>query len=182
MSARLGALRWMSSDAVSACWEVKDLAPALSNLLCDPVVPERPLNQLLDWAEIAADPELMAAFELLALRDALPAIVTAFIASHSYRLERDADEGRESDRLVLHDTGNGAVVGRIMMLITEVIAPVHGDEGRDLAREFEGRSRAKPAAHHRDDRRSVIFGGAADAGAASDPASAFSPIDFRPVS
>ena len=135
MSARLGALRWMSSDAVSAFYEVKDLAPALSNLLYDPVVPERSLNQVLDWAEIAADPGSMSAFELPVLRDALPAIVTAFIASHSYRLERAADQDRESDRLVLHDTGNGAVVGRIMMLITEVIAPVHGDEGRDLAHE-----------------------------------------------
>ena len=138
MSGRLGALRWMSSDAVSACWEVEDLAPALSNLLYDPVVPERPLNQLLDWAEIAADPDSMAAFELLALRDALPAIVATFIASHSYRLERTADGDCEPDRLVLHDTGNGAVVGRIMMLITEVIAPVHGEEGRDLARESRG--------------------------------------------
>ena len=138
MSARLGALRRMSCGALSACHEVKDLAPALSNLLYDPVVPERPLNQLLDWAEIAADPDLMAAFELLALRDALPAIVTVFIASHSYRLERAADEDRESDRLVLHDAGNGAVVGRIMMLITEVIASVHGDAGRDLAHELRG--------------------------------------------
>ena len=133
MSARLDALRWMNSGAVSACYEVKDLAPALSNLLYDSVVPELPLNQLLDWAEMAAVPGSMAAFELPVLRDALPAIVTAFIASHSYRLERATDEDREPDRLVLHDTGNGAVVGRIMMLITEVIAPVHGDKGRDLA-------------------------------------------------
>ena len=135
MSADHGALRWMSSGAASACYELKDLAPGLSNLLYDPVVPERPLNQLLDWAEIAATPGSMLAFELLALRDALPAIVTAFIASHSYRLERTAGDDCEPDRLVLYDTGNGAVVGRIMMLITEVIAPVHGDEGRDLARE-----------------------------------------------
>ena len=136
MSARLGALRWMSSDAVSAFFEVKDLAPALSNLLYDPVVPERSLNQLLDWAEIAADPgfdvrlRTARSFGMRCRRSSPPLSPATAIGWSVTRTRTGNPTG-----LSLHDTGNGAVVGRIMMLITEVIAPVHGDEGRDLAHE-----------------------------------------------
>ena len=135
MIANLGALRWASPAVASACDEVKDLAPALGSLLYDPAMPEPSLQVLLDWAEIAADPASMRAFELSRLGRVLPAMVRAYIASHHYRLERATGQDQESDRLVLHDTGNGAVVGRVMMLLTEVIAPAHGTAGRQLAQE-----------------------------------------------
>ena len=99
-------------------------------------MPEPSLQVLLDWAEIAADPASMRAFELSRLGRALPAMVRAYIASHHYRLERATGQDQESDRLVLHDTGNGAVVGRVTMLLTEVIAPAHGTAGRQLAQEL----------------------------------------------
>ena len=133
MSANLGALRWASPAVASACYEVKDLAPALGSLLYDPAMPEPSLQVLLDWADIAADPASMRAFELSRLGRVLPAMVRAYIASHHYRLERAKGQDQEFDQLILHDTGNGAVVGRVMMLLTEVIAPAHGAAGRELA-------------------------------------------------
>jgi hypothetical protein len=60
-------------------------------------------------------------------------MVRAYIASHHYRLERATGQDQDADRLILHDMGNGAVVGRVMMLLTEVIAPAYGAEGRELA-------------------------------------------------
>ena len=123
MSANLGALRWTSPAVASACNEVKDLAPALGSLLYDPAMPEPSQQILLDWADVAADPASMRAFELSRLGRVLPAMVRAYIASHHYRLERATGQDQVSDRLVLHDMGNGAVVGRVMMLLTEVIAP-----------------------------------------------------------
>ncbi len=129
----LDALRWRDSATASACYEIKALAPALTNLLYDPVMPDRPLSVVLDWAEVAIAPGSMAAFELSHLRAVLPAMVTAYIASHTYQLEPAGRSG-ESDRLVLRDTGHGAVVARIMMLLTEIIAPAHGDEGREVGR------------------------------------------------
>lgn len=133
MSVNLSA-HWANPAVAEACREVKALAPALINLLYDPVMPEKPLGAVLDWAELAAIPGSMSAFELPLLRDVLPALVTAFIASHTYSL-RAAGKDRGSVRLILRDTGHGAVVGRIVMLITEVIAPAHGDDGREVARE-----------------------------------------------
>jgi hypothetical protein len=135
MSATLGALRWTSPAVASACNEVKDLAPALGSLLYDPAMPEPSLQILLDWAEIAADPASMRAFELSRLGRVLPAMVRPYITSHHYRLERATGQDQDADRLVLHDMGNGAVVGRVMMLLTEVIAPAHGAAGRELAQE-----------------------------------------------
>ena len=135
MSASLGALRWTSPAVAGACHEVKDLAPALGSLLYDPVMPESSLQVLLDWADVAAEPASMRAFDLSRLGRVLPAMVRAYIASHHYRLERAADQDQEPDRLILSDTGNGAVVGRVMMLLTEVIAPAHGAAGRELAQE-----------------------------------------------
>jgi len=138
MSANLGALRWASPAVASACQEAKDLAPALGSLLYDPAMPEPSLQILLDWADVAADPVSMRAFELSRLGRVLPAMVRAYIASHHYRLERAAGQDQEPDRLVLHDMGNGAVVGRVMMLLTEVIAPAHGAAGRELAQASRG--------------------------------------------
>ena len=99
MSANLGALRWASPAVASACHEVKDLAPALGSLLYDPAMPEPSLQVLLDWADIAADPASMRAFELSRLGRVLPAMVRAYIASHHYRLERAAGQDQEFDRL-----------------------------------------------------------------------------------
>ncbi len=138
MNTNLGALRWMNSGTAAACYEVKALAPTLANLLYDPIMPERPLAAVLDWAETAAAPGSMAAFELSCLRSVLPAMVTAYVASHTYQLEPAGDRNEESDRLVLRDTGHGAVVGRIMMLLTEVVAPIHGEAGRELAQASRG--------------------------------------------
>lgn len=53
--------------------------------------------------------------------------------THRCRLERAEGLDQEFDQLILHETGNGAVVGRVMMLLTEVIAPAHGVAGRELA-------------------------------------------------
>jgi hypothetical protein len=133
MSATLGGLHGASSTVASACQEVKDLAPALASLLYDPAMPEPSLQVLVDWADIAADPASIRAFELSRLGHVLPAMVRVYIASHRYRLERANGQDQEFDQLVLHDTGNGAVVGRVMMLLTEVIAPAHGAAGRELA-------------------------------------------------
>jgi hypothetical protein len=87
---------------------------------------------VLDLAEIATVPGSMAAFELSHLRTVLPTMVTAYIASHTYQLEPAADRSGESDLLVLRDTGHGAAVARIMMLLAEVVAPALGDEGQEL--------------------------------------------------
>jgi hypothetical protein len=133
MSATLGALRWASPAVAGACYEVKDLAPALGTLLYDPAMPEPSLQVLLDWVDVAADPTSMRAFDLSRLGRVLPAMVRAYVASHHYRLERATGQDQESDRLILADTGNGAVVGRVMMLLTEVIAPAYGAAGRGLA-------------------------------------------------
>jgi hypothetical protein len=111
--------------------EVQELAPWLSGLLYNPVVPDRPLHDLLEWAEAAAVPGSKAAFRLPQLRAVLPALVRVFIASHTYRLEPGPNPG-DDRRLVLDDTGHGRVVTRIMALATEVIAPLHGEEGRIL--------------------------------------------------
>jgi hypothetical protein len=135
MIANLGALRRASPAVASACYEVRGLAPALGSLLYDPVIPEPSLQILLDWADIAADPASMRAFALSRLGRVLPAMVRAYIASHHYHLERATGQDQDADRLVLHDMGNGAVVGRVMMLLTEVIAPAHGAAGRELAQE-----------------------------------------------
>jgi hypothetical protein len=131
MNINLNGFGWMNAATASACYEIKALAPALANLLYDPVMPDRPLAILLDWAEVAIVPGSMAAFELSRVRAVLPAMVTAYIASHTYQLE-PADRSGESDRLVLRDTGHGAAVARITMLLTEVVAPAHGDEGRQV--------------------------------------------------
>ena len=138
----------------------KDLAPALGSLLYDPAMPEPSLQILLDWADIAANPASMRAFGLSRLGRVLPAMVRAYIASHHYRLERAADQDQESDRLVLHDTGNGAVVGRVMMLLTEVIAPAHGAAGRRARASIEERPCATPLRGDRPDRAPLTAGAA----------------------
>src|SRR5690606_8958829 len=76
MNMNLDGLLWMNAATASACYEVKALAPALANLLYDPVMPDRPLAVVLDWAEVAIAPGSMAAFELSHLRAVLPAMVT----------------------------------------------------------------------------------------------------------
>jgi hypothetical protein len=92
---------------------------------------------LLEWSDDLAAQDSLEAFALPRLRTVLPPMVTAFIASHTYSVERAAGKA-SSDRLVLHDRGNGAVVGRIMMLLTEVIAPAHGDDGRAIGEASRG--------------------------------------------
>jgi hypothetical protein len=135
MSANLGLLRWYSAAVAAACYDVRDLAPALGSLLYEPAVPERSLQTLLDWADVAADPATMGAFELTSIRAVLPAMVEAYVATHTYRFEASADQTKAPDRLILEDAGYGAVIARIMMLLTEVIAPVHGSKGRACAEE-----------------------------------------------
>jgi hypothetical protein len=119
---------WSVPGAAAALVEVQALAPRLSSLLYDLAVPERSLHALLDWAEAAVEPGSLAAFELPRLQAVLPAMLTVFIATHTYRM---ADLG-DGPALVLDDTGHGSVVARIMALSTEVIAPLHGEEGRHL--------------------------------------------------
>ena len=96
MSANLGALRWTSPAVAGASHEVKDLAPALGTLLYDPAMPEPSLQILLDWADVAADPTSMRAFDLPRIGRVLPAMVRAYIASHHYRLERAAGQDQDA--------------------------------------------------------------------------------------
>jgi hypothetical protein len=98
---------WSVPGAAAALVEVQALAPRLSSLLYDLAVPERPLHALLDWAEAAVEPGSLAAFELPQLRAVLPAMLTVFIATHTYRM---ADLG-DGPGLVLDDTGQEAWSG-----------------------------------------------------------------------
>jgi hypothetical protein len=119
---------WSVPGAAAALVEIQALAPTLSSLLYDLAVPERPLHALLDWAGAASEPGSLRAFELPKLRAVLPSMLSVFIATHTYRLVEVGD----GPGLVLDDTGHGRVVGRIMALTTEIIAPLHGDEGQRL--------------------------------------------------
>lgn len=122
-------LRWADPEAAAAWYDLRGLAPRLSGLIyCGPM-PDRPLPVLLDWSE-AVGSDRSDAFSIERLRAVLPALVRAFVASHTYSRSERWDGG--SDVVELYDTGCGSVVGRVLPLTGLIAVALHGDEGRAL--------------------------------------------------
>jgi hypothetical protein len=125
-----GLLRWADPETAAAFYDLRDLAPQLSRLIyCGPM-PERPLSIVLDWSEAVASPDCSEAFRLDRLRDVLPALVRAFVASHTYARAERWDSG--GDIVELYDAGCGSVVGRVLPLAGLIAVSLHGDAGRAL--------------------------------------------------
>lgn len=123
-------LRWADPETAAAWYDLRDLAPQLSGLLYCGRMPDQPLSVLLDWSEAIASPDGMDAFTVGRLRDVLPALVRAFVASHTYAKAERWDSGR--DVVELYDAGCGSVVGRVLSLTGLIAVFLHGDEGRAL--------------------------------------------------
>ena len=123
-------LRWADAETAAAWFELRDLAPQLSGLIyCGPM-PDEPLSVLLDWSEAVVAPDCSDAFTVDRLRAVLPALVRAFVASHTYARAERWDSGR--DVVELYDAGCGSVVGRVLPLTGLIAVALHGDEGRAL--------------------------------------------------
>ena len=126
----LNLLRWADRATAAAYYDLRDLAPQLSGLINSAAMPEAPLSVVLDWAEAVIAPEPGAAFTLERLGEVLPALVTAFLASHTYASEERREGG--GDVIDLHDAGCGTVVGQVLPLTSRIAMALHGDEGRTL--------------------------------------------------
>lgn len=123
--------RWLGPAAANACRELRDIAPSLSSLLYVPAMPDRTLHVLLAWAEIVAGEDTGSAFALDRLRTVLPALVTAFVAAHTYTRAHPGDNAGQV--IDLHDQGCGRLVGTVMSHLGTIAAALHGDDGRRLA-------------------------------------------------
>ena len=123
-------LRWADPETAAAWYDLRDLAPQLSGLLYCGSMPDQPLTVLLDWSEALVSQDCSAAFGLDRLGEVLPALVRAFVASHTYARAERWDSGR--DVVELYDTGYGSVVGRALPLTGLIAVALHGDEGRGL--------------------------------------------------
>ncbi len=122
-------LPWTDPETAAAWSDLRHLAPRLSGLIyCGPM-PDRPLAVLLDWAE-AVGSGCSDAFAIDRLRAVLPALVGAFVASHTYSTAERWDSG--GDVVELYDAGCGALVGRVLPLTGLLAVALHGDEGRAL--------------------------------------------------
>jgi hypothetical protein len=92
-------------------------------------MPDGPLSVLLDWSEAVKSSDDTAAFGIERLRDVLPALVRAFVFSHTYaRSERDGG----NDAVDIFDAGCGSVVSRVLAFTRLIAAAMHGEEGRAL--------------------------------------------------
>ena len=107
-------LRWADPETAAAWFDLRDLEPKLSGLLYCGSMPEQQLSVLLDWSEALVSQDCSAAFGLDRLGEVLPALVRAFVASHTYAKAEPWDSGR--DVVELYDTGYGSVVGRALPL------------------------------------------------------------------
>ena len=123
-------LRRADPETAAAWYTLRDLAPQLSGLLYCGSMPEKPLSVLLDWSEALVSEDCAAAFGLDRLGEVMPALVRAFVASHTYARAERWDSGR--DVVELYDTGCGSVVGRAMALAGLIAMALHGDAGRGL--------------------------------------------------
>lgn len=122
-------LRWSDPETAAAWYDLRDLAPRLSGLIYCAQMPDRQLSVLLDWSEAVAS-DSADAFAIDRLRAVLPALVPAFIASHTYRRAERWDSG--SGVVELFDEGCGSVVGRVLPLAGLIAIALHGDDGRAL--------------------------------------------------
>lgn len=93
-------------------------------------MPDQPLSVLLDWSDAIVSQDCSAAFDLDRLREVLPALVCAFVASHSYATAERWDSGR--DVVELYNAGCGSVVGRVLPLTGLIAVALHGAEGLGL--------------------------------------------------
>ena len=123
MSARL---RWADPETAAAYFALRDIAPQLAGLIYCRSMPDARLATLLDWSELVGTKDGSDAFALDLLRDVLPALVTAFVASHTYR-------PADGDIVELYYAGCGAVVGRVLPMTALIAVSLHGTEGRALA-------------------------------------------------
>jgi hypothetical protein len=121
-------LRWADPEPAAARYDPRDLAPQLSGpLFCGPV-PDQQQCVLLDWSEPLVPQDCSAAFGLDPLHGVLPALVRAFVASHTYAKAERWDSGR--DVVELYDVGCGSVVDRVLPLTGLIAVALHGDDCR----------------------------------------------------
>lgn len=123
MSARL---RWADPETAALYFALRDMAPELAGLIYCRSMPEARLATLLDWSELVGTKDGSDAFAIDRLRDVLPALVTAFVASHTYR-------PADGDIVELYDAGCGSVVGRVLPMTALIAIALHGEDGRALA-------------------------------------------------
>ena len=123
-------LRWADPETAAAWYDLRDLAPQLSGLLYCGSMPDQPLTVLLDWSEALVSQDCSAAFGLDRLGEVLPALVRAFVASHTYAKVEGWDS--DPDVVEIYDTGCGWVVARVLPLTGLIRVALHGDEGRGL--------------------------------------------------
>lgn len=123
-------LRWADPETAAAWFDLRALAPQLSGLIYCAPMPDKALSILLDWADAVAAPDGSDAFTLARLGTVLPALVTAFVAAHTYGRPEQGDNLNEV--VELYDAGCGAIVGRVMPMTGLIAVALHGDEGRQL--------------------------------------------------
>lgn len=121
---------WADPATVGVYVEMRNLAPELSSLMYCAAMPERSLATVLDWSETVTDLDPGPAFSVERLREVLPALVVAFVASHTYELQ-ERREG-DGDVINLYDAGCGTLVGEVMGLTGLLAIALHGEPGRAL--------------------------------------------------
>ncbi len=124
-------LRSPGPQTAAAYYELRDHAPQLVGMSYCKSMPESPLAVVLDWSEAVASPDCSVAFTFERLRQVLPALVRAFVASHIYSRVERWDTG--ADVVELYDAGCGGVVGKVLPLARLIAVALHGDDGRALA-------------------------------------------------
>jgi hypothetical protein len=120
-------LRWVDPETAAAWFDLRALAPQLSGLIYCAPMPDQALSVLLNWADAVAAPDGSDAFTLARLGTVLPALVTAFVAAHTYG---QGDSG--GDVVELFDAGCGAIVARVLPMAGLIAVALHGDAGRAL--------------------------------------------------
>ncbi len=126
-----GLLRWADSETAATYYDLRELAPQLAGLIYCRSMPERPLAVVLDWSDAVVSPDCADALCLDRLREVLPALVTAFVAAHTYARGERWDAG--NDVVELYDAGCGGVVAKALPLVGLIAVALHGDGGRALA-------------------------------------------------
>lgn len=120
-------LRLADLATVGVFVELRELAPQLSGLVyCAAAIPDKSLDTVLDWSAQIEAPDPARAFDLERLGMVFPALVAAFIASHTYVRISDRDV------LELYDIGCGRLTSKIMGLTAQIAMAHHGDRGRAL--------------------------------------------------
>jgi hypothetical protein len=131
---------WADDPGAAARHDLQVMAPLLANLAYCPSLPDKTLGEILDWSDQLEQGDLADACSAARLQSVLPALTTAYLASHTYSME----VGENGDlQLFLHDQGTGGLLAEFQGLLVMLALFDLGCEGKQLLQDARADFTAK---------------------------------------